>query len=162
MNRPLTIAILDDHSITVDGYRARLAQDPTLRIVWTTAFGEDVLTCMDEQPVDVLILDVSVPASATNPNPYPILDVIPRLLDEANSIAQSCYPNVKRVTRTGPAPNHKPSILQDYELGRAMEIDALVRAPAAFARQAGLATPMMDLMGALAIQRARDKGLYAP
>jgi len=89
-------------------------------------------------------------------------DVIPRLLDEANSIAQSCYPNVKRVTRTGPAPNHKPSILQDYELGRAMEIDALVRAPAAFARQAGLATPMMDLMGALAIQRARDKGLYAP
>ncbi len=89
-------------------------------------------------------------------------DVIPRLLDEANSIAQSCCPNVKRVTRTGPAPNHKPSILQDYELGRAMEIDALVRAPAAFARKAGLSTPMMDLMGALAIQRARDRGLYAP
>jgi len=89
-------------------------------------------------------------------------DVIPQLLDEANSIAQSCYPTVKRLTRTGPAPNHKPSILQDYELGRAMEIDALVRAPAAFARKAGLATPMMDLMGALAIQRARDKGLYAP
>lgn len=89
-------------------------------------------------------------------------DVIPHLLDEANSIAQSCYPNVKRVTRTGPAPNHKPSILQDYELGRAMEIDALVRAPAAFARAANLSTPMMDLMGALAVQRARDKGLYAP
>ncbi len=32
-------------------------------------------------------------------------DVIPRLLDEANGIAQSCYPGVKRVTRTGPAPN---------------------------------------------------------
>ena len=89
-------------------------------------------------------------------------DVIPHLLDEANAIAQSAYPNVKRVTRTGPAPNHKPSILQDYELGRAMEIDVLVRAPAAFARAANLSTPMMDLMGALAIQRARDKGLYAP
>jgi len=89
-------------------------------------------------------------------------DVIPHLLYEANAIAQSCYPAVKRLARTGPAPNHKPSILQDYELGRAMEIDALVRAPAAFARKAGLATPMMDLMGALAIQRARDKGLYAP
>ena len=89
-------------------------------------------------------------------------DVIPHLLDEANAIAQSAYPNVKRVTRTGPAPNHKPSILQDYELGRAMEIDALVRAPAAFARAANLSTPMMDLMGALAVQRARDKGLYAP
>ena len=43
-----------------------------------------------------------------------LADVIPRLLDEANSIAQSCYPEVKRVTRTGPAPAHKPSILQDY------------------------------------------------
>lgn len=88
--------------------------------------------------------------------------VIPHLLDEANSIAQSCCPGVKRVSRTGPAPLHKPSILQDYELGRAMEIDALVRGPAAFARAAKLSTPMMDLMGALAIQHARDKGLYAP
>ena len=89
-----------------------------------------------------------------------LADVIPRLLDEANSVAQSCFPEVKRVTRTGPAPDHKPSILQDYELGRAMEIDVLVRAPAAFARAAGLSTPMLDFMGALAIRQARDKGLY--
>ena len=88
-------------------------------------------------------------------------DVIPRLLDEANGIAQSCFPQVKRVSRTGPAPDHKPSILQDYELGRAMEIDVLVRAPAAVARAAGLSTPMLDLMAALAIQKAQEKGLYA-
>ena len=86
--------------------------------------------------------------------------IVPRLLDEANSIAQSCFPGVKRVTRTGPAPDHKPSILQDYEIGRAMEIDALVRAPAAFAREAGLSTPTLDMMAALAIQKARSKGLY--
>ena len=91
-----------------------------------------------------------------------LADVIPRLLDEANSIAHSCFPEVKRVTRTGPAPDHKPSILQDYELGRAMEIDVLVRAPAAFARAAGLSTPMLDLMGALAIRQARAKRLYQP
>ena len=83
------------------------------------------------------------------------------MLDEANDIAQSCIPEVKRVTRTGPAPNHKPSMLQDYELGRAMEIDVLVKAPAAFARTAGLSTPMLDLIAALAIQKARDKGLYS-
>jgi 2-dehydropantoate 2-reductase len=89
-----------------------------------------------------------------------LAEVIPRLLDEANSIAQTCFPEVKRVTRTGPAPDHKPSILQDYELGRAMEIDVLVRAPAAFARAAGLSTPMLDLMAALAIRQARAKSLY--
>jgi len=88
--------------------------------------------------------------------------VIPRLLDEANAVGQSCIPNVKRLSRSGPAPEHKPSILQDYELGRAMEIDVLVRAPAAFARAAGLSTPMLDLIAGLAIQRARDKGLYKP
>jgi 2-dehydropantoate 2-reductase len=87
-------------------------------------------------------------------------DVIPRLLDEANAIGQSCIPGVKRLARTGPAPEHKPSILQDYELGRAMEIDVLVRAPAAFARAAGLSTPTLDMLAALAIQKARDKGLY--
>ncbi|MCP2215702.1 2-dehydropantoate 2-reductase [Bradyrhizobium elkanii] len=87
-------------------------------------------------------------------------EVIPRLLDEANAVATRYIPAVKRVTRSGPAPDHKPSILQDYELGRAMEIDVLVRAPAAFARAADISTPMLDLMAALAIQKARDKGLY--
>ncbi|MGQ0684253.1 2-dehydropantoate 2-reductase [Bradyrhizobium sp.] len=111
--------------------------------------------------MSILCLLTGQTARAVRDEPA-LRDVIPHLLDEANAIAQSCYPGVKRITRTGPAPNHKPSILQDCELGRAMEIDALVRAPAAFARQAGLSTPMMDLMGALAIQRARDKGLYAP
>jgi 2-dehydropantoate 2-reductase len=87
-------------------------------------------------------------------------DIVPRLLDEALAVGQSCYASVKRVARTGAAPEHKPSILQDYELGRAMEIDVLVRAPAAFARAAGLSTPMLDLLAGLAIRQARDKGLY--
>ena len=89
-----------------------------------------------------------------------LADIIPRLLDEANSVAQRYIPDVKRAARTGPAPDHKPSILQDYELGRAMEIDVLVRAPAAFARAADLSTPMLDLLAGLAIRRALDKGLY--
>jgi 2-dehydropantoate 2-reductase len=87
-------------------------------------------------------------------------DVVPRLLDEAQAIGQSCYAEVERVTRSGPAPDHKPSLLQDYERGRPMEIDTLVRAPAAFAKAAELSTPMLDLLAALAIQKARDKGLY--
>jgi 2-dehydropantoate 2-reductase len=87
-------------------------------------------------------------------------EVVPRLLDEANATGQCGFPGVKRVTRTGPAPDHKPSILQDFERGRPMEIDTLVRAPAAFARAADLSTPMLDMLAALAIRKARDKGLY--
>ena len=110
--------------------------------------------------MSVLCLLTGQTARAVRDDPA-LRDIIPRLLDEANGIAQRYIPEVKRVSRTGPAPDHKPSILQDYELGRAMEIDVLVRAPAAFARAAGLATPMLDLMAALAIRQARDKGLYS-
>ena len=110
--------------------------------------------------MSVLCLLTGQTARAVRDDPA-LRDVVPRLLDEANSIAQSCFPEVKRVTRSGPAPDHKPSILQDYELGRAMEIDVLVRAPAAFARAAGISTPMLDLLAALAVRQARDKGLYA-
>ena len=109
--------------------------------------------------MSVLCLLTGQTARAVRDDPA-LAEIVPRLLDEANSVAQSCFSEVKRVTRTGPAPDHKPSILQDYELGRAMEIDVLVRAPAAFARAAGLSTPMLDFIAALAIRQARDKGLY--
>ena len=109
--------------------------------------------------MSVLCLLTGQTARAVRDDPA-LAEIVPRLLDEANAVAQSCFPEVKRVTRSGPAPDHKPSILQDYELGRVMEIDVLVRAPAAFARAAGLSTPMLDMMGALAIRQARDKGLY--
>jgi 2-dehydropantoate 2-reductase len=133
---------------------ASIQSQPILRIretIWSK-----LLTNMS---MSVLCLLTGQTARAVRDDPA-LREVVPRLLDEANSIAQSYIPDVKRLTRSGPAPDHKPSILQDYELGRAMEIDVLVKAPAAFARAAGLSTPMLDLMAALAIQKARDKGLY--
>ena len=109
--------------------------------------------------MSVLCLLTGQTARAVRDDPA-LREIVPRLLDEAQAVGRSCYPAVSRATRTGAAPEHKPSLLQDYELGRAMEIDVLVRAPAAFARAAGLSTPMLDLLAGLAIQKARDKGLY--
>lgn len=57
-------------------------------------------------------------------------------------------------------PPHKPSILQDYERGRPMEVEALLKAPLAFARSAGVATPTLDTLVALIGHRATAKGLY--
>ncbi|QWG18138.1 2-dehydropantoate 2-reductase [Bradyrhizobium sediminis] len=133
---------------------ASITSAPVVRIretIWTK-----LLTNMS---MSVLCLLTGLTARGVRDDPA-LQEVIPRLLEEANAVAQSCFPGVKRLTRSGPAPDHKPSILQDYELGRAMEIDVLVRAPAAFARAADLPTPMLDLMAALAIRQARDKGLY--
>jgi len=55
---------------------------------------------------------------------------------------------------------HKPSILQDYERGRPMEIDAQLAMPLAFARAANIATPALDALVALAVHKAAAKGLY--
>jgi len=150
----------DRQSARIERLRAALngasIQSPQVANI-REAIWSKLLTNMS---MSVLCLLTGQTARAVRDDPA-LEGVIPRLLDEANAIAQTCYPSVKRITRSGPAPDHKPSILQDFELGRAMEIDALVRAPAAFARAAGLSTPMLDLTAALAIQRARDKGLYA-
>jgi 2-dehydropantoate 2-reductase len=56
--------------------------------------------------------------------------------------------------------DHKPSILQDLELGRPMEIDGLFDAPLVLARIAGVETPTLDLLVALCKLRARSSGLY--
>jgi len=55
---------------------------------------------------------------------------------------------------------HKPSILQDLELGRPMEIDALFTVPLRFARERGVRTPMLSLLVAMATQATEAAGLY--
>ena len=57
-------------------------------------------------------------------------------------------------------PDHRPSILQDYELGRPMEVEAIVRAPLAFARSAGVETPTLDAIEAICVSLAESKRLY--
>jgi 2-dehydropantoate 2-reductase len=55
---------------------------------------------------------------------------------------------------------HKPSILQDYEAGRPMEVEAQLAAPLVFARASGVATPTLDVLVPLAVHKAAAKGLY--
>jgi 2-dehydropantoate 2-reductase len=57
---------------------------------------------------------------------------------------------------------HKPSMLQDYERGRPMEIESQLMAPLAFGRAAGVPTPTLDMIIPLAAHKAASKGLYTP
>lgn len=80
MDKKIRVAILDDHQSIVDGYVYRLEKDPLIEIVAMMGFGDELEPALEKTPVDVLLLDVNVPASEENRNPYPILHVIPRLL----------------------------------------------------------------------------------
>lgn len=61
--------------------------------------------------------------------------------------------------QTAGATGHKPSMLQDYELGRPMEIDAILAVPCAFARAAGVAAPTLEALAAITARLAARKGL---
>jgi 2-dehydropantoate 2-reductase len=53
-------------------------------------------------------------------------------------------------------------MLQDYERGRPMEIEAQLMAPLALARGAGVPAPTLEVLVALAARKAAAKGLYSP
>src|SRR5215208_5501722 len=76
------VAILDDHQSIIDGYLYRLSQTPDIEVVATATFGEELESKLSQHPAHVLLLDVSVRTSPDNPNPFPILHVIPKLIQK--------------------------------------------------------------------------------
>ncbi len=87
-----------------------------------------------------------------------------RMMQEAAAIAQAlgADPHTNHETRIANqrGMDHKPSILQDLELGRPMEIDGMFDAPLALAHMAGVQAPTLELLVALCKVRARSAGLY--
>ncbi len=87
-----------------------------------------------------------------------------RVMHEAAAIAQAlgARPGTNHEARVNSqsSMDHKPSILQDLELGRPMEIDGMFDAPLVLARIAGVETPTLDLLVALCKLRAQASGLY--
>ena len=86
MSEMIRITILDDHQSIVDGYRFRLGNSQRVEVLTTIGFGDELEPTLVKYPTDVLLLDIGVPTSADNLNPYPILHVIPSLLQK--------YPNL--------------------------------------------------------------------
>lgn len=78
----IRVSILEDHQSIIDGYIYRLSQVPRIEIAATISYGEELEPTLAGHHTDVLLLDINVPTSATNPNPYPILHAIPTLLQK--------------------------------------------------------------------------------
>ncbi len=82
MSDKIRVAILDDHQAIIDGYIFRLSQTQGIEVVATAIFGDELERMMANHTVDVLLLDVLVPTSSDNANPYPILLQISNLLQD--------------------------------------------------------------------------------
>lgn len=91
--------------------------------------------------------------------------VIRRMMAEAEAVGRALGVEfaVDIETRIGWAADvgeHRTSMLQDLEQGRAMEIDALLGAVVEMGDLVGIDTPILDTVLALVVQRAQLAGCY--
>jgi 2-dehydropantoate 2-reductase len=85
-----------------------------------------------------------------------------RVLDEVAAIAKAmgCPITVDHGMEFPRNSPHVPSIGQDMQAGRKLEIETMFQAPLQMARECGVPTPTLDLLVAMATLKARDAGLY--
>jgi DNA-binding NarL/FixJ family response regulator len=83
----IRVALLDDHQSVIDGYHYRLEKEPQIEIAGAAHNGAALEELLARTPVDLVILDVSVPTSAANLQPYPVLYAIPSLRQQYPNLA---------------------------------------------------------------------------
>ena len=68
----------------------------------------------------------------------------------------------RRINGAAKVGAHRTSMLQDFETGKAMEVDALVTAVQEMGRITDLPTPHIDIVLSLITQLGRSTGTYVP
>jgi len=88
------------------------------------------------------------------------LGVEGRAIAAALGVDVEAAPSRPRGGQASGALGHKPSMLQDYERGRPMEIESQFMAPLGLARAAGVEAPVLEAVATLLAHKAAAKGLY--
>ena len=78
----INLVILEDHRSIVDGYLYRLQENSSIRVARVITCGEELEPTLDQTPAQVLLLDIQVPISSVDSNPYPIIQLIPQLISK--------------------------------------------------------------------------------
>lgn len=95
MSSKTRVAILEDQQIAVDCYSFRLQDAPEFEIVGVANVYSDWEPLLATRPSDVALMDVKVPTAPDVPDPYPILHVMPNLVQahpETAFLVISAYP----------------------------------------------------------------------
>ncbi len=56
-----SIAIVDDHSLILQGLMSLLSRIPKYEVLETFTRGNDLLTFLEKEPIDIVLLDISLP-----------------------------------------------------------------------------------------------------
>jgi len=84
-----------------------------------------------------------------------------RAIARAHGIDPDAAPRRPSGAQTSGLIAHKPSMLQDYERNRPMEVEAQLVSTLAFARVANVAVPALETIVPLVVFKASARGLYA-
>jgi 2-dehydropantoate 2-reductase len=141
--------------LTAGGFTMEVSPD-IRSVVWSK-----LMLNLAAGPISVLTSQ----AGSTNLQEAAVETAMRAIYAESEAVARAlgCTPvfNAEASITGSRKSGHKPSILQDLELGRPMEVATIFDAPLALARLAGVATPTLDLVVALARIRAKAAGLFA-
>ncbi len=66
MNRKISLALVDDHQIVIDGLMSLLKGHESFRLAFATTDPMEVLTKLQETPADILLTDVMMPGLPGN------------------------------------------------------------------------------------------------
>ncbi len=82
MQSMFTVAILENHQGTIDGYTYRLSMVPEIKIKATCLYAEELEKLLKKEPVDLLITAIDVHVGKENRNPFSILYFIDEIKKE--------------------------------------------------------------------------------
>jgi two-component system, NarL family, nitrate/nitrite response regulator NarL len=66
MNEKITLGLVDDHQIVIDGLLSLLKDEPKFEFVFATTNSTEVIDKLKTDPVDILLTDVMMPKFAGN------------------------------------------------------------------------------------------------
>lgn len=81
MSASIHVAIVEDHQSIIDGYLFRLQKADDIEVVGFSYYGESIEALLEKHPANVLLLDAHIPTAADNSSPFPILILLPKLLE---------------------------------------------------------------------------------
>jgi 2-dehydropantoate 2-reductase len=134
------------------------ARDNIRRDVWVKLLGN-----MTYAPVS-LLAPTTNDRLAKNPGTRAVMA---RMIDEACAVGlryglESDMSTEQRIDLGGSLVGFRTSMLQDMDKGRPVELDTIVRSVLEMGRAAGVETPTIATIYALAALKAEEMGLYKP
>lgn len=61
MDKPISVLIVDDHQVVLDGFMARLELEPDIEVIGTASNGLEAIEVAKHLHPDVILMDISMP-----------------------------------------------------------------------------------------------------